>query len=87
MNKKWNEKTTFEKTLNIISFVAFCVWMLFELLERTGKMEGASIANYICVFVISIAETIYFWNVKRAISYIGIAGAACLLAAIVLSLM
>ena len=87
MDKKWSEKTTFEKTVRIISFIAFCVWLVFEILERTNKSDAISLGSYISVCVICIAESISFWNFKRSVSYIGIAGAICMIAAIVLSLM
>lgn len=84
MDRKWNEKTTLQKTTEIISFIAFCVWMVFEILERTGKVNGTSIVSYVAILVICIAETIYFWNIKRVISYIGIGGTFCLVASLVL---
>ncbi len=87
MDKKWSEKTTFEKTVRIISFIAFCGWMVFEILERTNKSAATEMGSYISVCVICIAESISFWNFKRSVSYIGIAGAVCMLAVIVLTLM
>jgi hypothetical protein len=87
MDKKWSEKTTFEKTVRIISFIAFCVWIVFEILERTNKSEATAMGSYISVCVICIAEAMSFWNFKRSVSYIGIAGAVCMLAVIVLTLM
>lgn len=84
MNKKWSEKTTFEKVLDIIAGVALCVWLVFETLERENAVQYADVVNYIAISVICICEAISFWKVKRILSYIAIAGIACMVAAVVL---
>ena len=84
MNKKWSEKTTFEKVLDIIAGVALCVWLVFETLERENAVQYADVVNYIAISVICICEAISFWKVKRILSYIAIAGIVCMVAAVVL---
>ena len=84
MNKKWNEKSTFEKTVDIISGVAFCVWFIFEVLEDKSKIVFAETISYIALFIVCICEAISFWNTKRVISYIAIGGIVLTLAALVL---
>ena len=82
MNKKWNEKTTFEKTLDIISGITFCVWVLLTYVEI--KMPYAELVSYIALFVVCVCETISFWNTKRVISYIAIGGMVLMLTALIL---
>lgn len=84
MNKKWNEKTTLEKTVTIISGIAFCVWLLFEFLERKTSLHYANTVNCIAIFVICVCEAISFWKVKRALSYVAIGGAILMIAVMVL---
>ena len=84
MNKRWSEKTTFEKVLDIIAGVALCVWLVFETLERKNTVQYAGIVNYIAISVVCICEAISFWKVKRIFSYIAILGVACMVVAIVL---
>ena len=84
MNKKWNEKTTFEKVLTVISGVALFVWLLFEILERKTSLWFAEYVNYIAVAIICICESIILWKVKRSLSYVGIVGALCMIAVLVL---
>ena len=84
MNKKWNEKNTLEKTVTIISGIALCVWLLFEVLERKSTLEYANIVNYIAIFVICVCEAISFWKVKRSLSYVAIGGAILMIAVMVL---
>ena len=81
--KSWCEKTTFEKVLEIISAIAFVVWMAFEFLEHKG-MESAEMGAGISILVICICQAISYWNVKRAFSYIAIVGGTCLAAAMIL---
>ena len=45
MNKKWKEKTTFEKAISIISTIALCVWLLFEVLEKRSSLQYAKFIN------------------------------------------
>ena len=87
MNKKWNEKTTFEKVTSIISVVALCIWLIFELLERTTSLGFAKFVNYIAVCVICVCVAFSFWNVKRYISYVAIGGAICMIAVVILGLL
>ena len=87
MNKKWNEKTTLEKTVTIISGIALCVWLLFEFLENKTSIPYANIINCTAIFVICVCEAISFWKVKRALSYVGIGGAILMIAVIVLEAM
>ena len=84
MNEKWSEKTTFQKVMDIISGIAFCVWVIFEVLEMTNKVESAGLVTCIAIGVVCICEAFSYWNKKRIFSYIAIAGAVCLTAVIVL---
>ena len=84
MNKKWSEKTTFEKVVDIIAGVALCVWLVFEALERKNAVQYAGVVNYIAIGVVCICEAISFCKVKRALSYVAIAGVVCMVAAVVL---
>ena len=85
--KKWNEKNTFEKALDIISGIALCVWLVFEMLDKTNKMQWVGFVNYIAIFVVCVCQAFSFWNTKRIYSYIAIVGAVCLIAVIVLEIM
>lgn len=38
MNQKWSEKTTFQKVMDIIAGIAFLVYVIFQALERAGKV-------------------------------------------------
>ena len=87
MNKKWNEKTTFEKALDIISGIALFIWLLFEYLERSKNLEYANFVNYAAVSVICICSAISYWNVKRSLSYVAIFGVICMIAVIVMEIM
>ena len=87
MDKKWSEKTTFEKTMDIISGIALCVWLIFEALEKSNKVKSADLVNCIAIGVICVCEAISFWNVKRYISYIAIGGLLCMIAVVVLEMM
>ena len=84
MNEKWSKKTTFQKVMDIISIIAFLVYLIFEVIERKGKVESADLISSIAIFVICICEAFSYWNQKRILSYVAIAGALLLLAAIVL---
>ena len=87
MNKKWSEKTTFEKVIDIIAGVALAVWLIFQMLERTNKVQCASFVNYIAICVVCICEAISYWKVKRVFSYVAIAGVLLLLTVIVVETM
>ena len=84
MNKKWKEKTTLEKVVSIISAIALCVWVLFEVLERTTSIAFTELVNYIAILVICVCEAISFWKVKRALSYVAIGGAILMISVMVL---
>ena len=84
MNKKWNEKTKFEKTLDIISAIAICVWLIFEHLERKNTVSYAETAAYISIIIVCICQAISYWNVKRVFSYIAIAGITLLAVVVIL---
>ena len=87
MDKKWSEKTTFEKTMDIISGIALCVWLIFEALERTNKVKSANLVNCIAIGVICVCEAFSFWNTRRSLSYVAIAGAVCMVAVVILTLL
>ena len=87
MNKKWKDKSTLEKVLDIISGVALCVWLIFEMVERTNKVEYARFVNYIAICVVCVCQAFSYWNIKRAFSYVAIAGTVCLIAVMVLEIM
>ena len=84
MNQKWNEKTTFQKVMDIIAGIAFLVYLIFQSLERAGKVETADLITCIAIGVVCICEAFSFWNTKRIFSYIAIAGAVCLIGVVVL---
>ena len=87
MNKKWAEKTAFEKTLDIVSFIALVVWLVLEFLSRKMTIEYIDIFTSASVGVICICQAISFWKVKRILSYVGLAGVACMIAVIILEMM
>ena len=84
MNEKWSERTTLQKVMDIIAGIVFCVYVIFEVLERTGKVESADLITCIAIGVVCVCEAFSYWNTKRIFSYIAIAGAICLTAVIVL---
>ena len=84
MNEKWRDKTTFQKVMDIIAGIAFLVYLIFEVLERNNKVESADLISCIAIVVVCICEAFSYWNKKRVFSYVAIAGAICLTAAIVL---
>ena len=84
MDEKWSEKTTFQKVMDIIAGIAFCVYLIFEALERSGKVESADLITCIAIGVVCICEAFSYWNKKRIFSYVAIAGAVFLIAVIVL---
>lgn len=87
MNKKWNEKTTLEKTVTIISGIALFVWLLFEVLEKTTTMQYTRFVSYIAICVICACEAISFWNVRRSLSYVAIGGGIFLSVIMVLEIL
>ena len=84
MNQKWSEKTTFQKAWDIIAGIAFLVYLIFQALERAGKVESADLITCIAISVVCICEAFSYWNTKRTFSYIAIAGAVCLTAVMIL---
>lgn len=84
MNEKWSEKTKLQKVMDIIAWIALCVWIVFEALEKMNKVQHADLVNCIALGVVCVCEAISLWNVKRALSYVAIAGAVCLITVIVL---
>ena len=84
MNQKWSEKTTFQKVMDIIAGIAFLVYLIFQVLERTGKVQSADLITCIAILVVCVCEAFSYWNTKRVFSYVAIAGAVLLTAAMVL---
>ena len=84
MNEKWSEKTTFQKVMDIIAGIAFLVYVIFQALERAGKVESADLITCIAIDVVCICEAFSYWNTKRVFSYVAIAGAILLAAVIIL---
>ena len=84
MNQKWSEKTTFQKAMDIIAGIAFLVYLIFQALERAGKVESADLITCIAISVVCICEAFSYWNTKRTFSYIAIAGAIFLIGVVVL---
>ena len=81
MNQKWSEKTKFQKVMDIIAGIAFLVYLIFEAL---GKVGSAELITCIAIDIVCICEAFSYWNVKRAFSYVAIAGAVFLTVLIVL---
>ena len=84
MNQKWSEKTTFQKAMDIIAGIAFGIYVIFEALERSGKVQSADLITCIAIGVVCICEAFSYWNTKRIFSYVAIAGAVCLTVVVVL---
>ena len=84
MNQKWSEKTTFQKVMDIIAGIALLVYLIFEFLERAGKVQSADVVGSIAIIVVCVCEAFSYWNTKRVFSYIAIAGAVLLTAVLVL---
>ena len=84
MNQKWSEKTTLQKVMDIIAGIAFLVYLIFQALERAGKVESADLITCIAISVVCICEAFSYWNTKRTFSYVAIAGAVCLIAVMIL---
>ena len=80
--KKWSEKSTPEKVMDIISGVAFCVWVVLTYI--VNKMPYSELAGCIALCVICVCEAASFWNTKRVISYVAIGGMALMLIALIL---
>ena len=84
MNEKWSEKTTLQKVMDIIAGIAFLVYLIFEALERAGKVESAELITCIAIVVVCVCEAVSYWNRKRIFSYVAIAGAVLLTAVLLL---
>lgn len=84
MNQKWSEKTTFQKAMDIIAGIAFLVYLIFQALERAGKVESADLITCIAISIVCICEAVSFWNTKRVFSYVAIGGMVLMLTALVL---
>ena len=87
MNKKWNEKTNLEKIMSIISGIALCAWLVFEMLTKKSNFQHAEMCALISILVVCVCEAVLYWNVKRGLSYVAIGGAVLILATIVLTSM
>ena len=84
MNQKWSEKTTLQKVMEIIAGIAFLVYVIFQALERAGKVESADLITCIAISIVCICEAVSFWNTKRVFSYVAIGGMVLMLTALVL---
>ena len=84
MNQKWSEKTKFQKAMDIIAGITFLVYLVFQALERAGKVGSADLITCVAIIIVCVCEAFSYWNVKRAFSYVAIAGAALLMTAVVL---
>ena len=80
---KWSEKTTLEKVATVIAGIALSVWLVFEYLQRNSSVACAEMGSCIAIGIVCICEAIDYWRVKRAFSYVAIAGAVCLATALV----
>ena len=85
--KKWNEKNTLEKVMDIISGVMLCVWIIFEMLNKLGKVAFADLVCYIALCVVCVCEAVSFWNTKRVFSYVAIGGTVLMLTVVVLRIL
>ena len=83
----WNEKTTFEKIVSIISAVALCVWLVFEFFGSKFAIKNTETISSISMAVVCICEAISFWKTKRVFSYVAIAGFILIVTALVLQSM
>ena len=85
--KTWNEKNAFEKALDVISGIALVAWLIFAVLENNGTIDWQVDPTMIAATIICICQTFSFWNEKRVLSYVAIAGIICMVAVIVLQFM
>lgn len=86
MDKNWAEKTTLEKVASVVSWVSFGAWILIEVLTRTNVVTGMEKISYVAIIALCLGEIVLNWNIKRVISYIGLAGVACMICVIVLEI-
>lgn len=82
--KTWSEKNTFEKVLDVISGIAVFVWVILGFLERTHGYAWADAGTYVAAIVVCICQAFTYWNEKRALSYVAIAGVVCMIAVVIL---
>ena len=82
--KPWNEKTKVEKIADIISGIALCIWVIFEYLTDKNSIPHADTYSCIAIGVVCICEAVSFWNVKRVLSYVAIAGVVCIATTMIL---
>ena len=87
MNQKWSDKTTLQKVMDITAGIAFLVYMIFQALERAGKVESADLITCIAILVVCICEAVSFWNTKRVFSYVAIGGGILLATVLALYLL
>ncbi len=80
--KKWNEKNTLEKVMEIFSCIAFCAWLLLGCFEK--KVPNGELASNIALCIVCACEAVSFWNTKRVLSYVAIGGMVVVLTALVL---
>ena len=73
-----------ELNMDIIAGIAFLVYLIFEALERAGKVETAELITCIAIIVVCVCEAVSYWNRKRIFSYVAIAGAVLLTAVLLL---
>ena len=82
--KTWSEKNIVEKVATVISTIAFIIWIILNVLEKTSTLKGIDTFSYAAIFTICVSEAVNCWNQKRIISYIAIAGILCMVAAFIL---
>ena len=64
--------------------LAVLVYVIFQALERAGKVESADLITCIAIGGVCICEAVSFWDTKRVFSYVAIAGAICLIGVVLL---
>jgi hypothetical protein len=84
MDRKWSEKTTLEKVMDILAGIGLCVWIVFEILSEKTSLAFADTASSIAIALVCVFEAVSYWNVKRVFSYVAIAGAILIMATTIL---
>ena len=87
MRKKWSEQTTLEKSMNIVSGIALCAWLVFEMLTKKTDFQYAELCASISILIVCVCEAFSYWNVKRTFSYVAIGGAVLILLTVILTAM
>ena len=82
--KTWNEKNTFEKVLDVISWIALIAWVILSVLENNGTINWKVDPTFITATIICICQAFSLWNEKRGLAYVAIAGIVCMVVSIVL---